>query len=242
LISLEQSIDLINFLEPGDILLERKNWYLSNSGIPGFWPHSALYIGSLNETDIYFKDEKLLNGHSFSKYLELNFPRVYLDYKTLSNEGYNQRVLEAISKGVIFQPIEISTNADYVAALRPKLSKEDKLKAILTAFSHYKKPYDYDFDFASDSSLVCSELIYKSYLADKNKKGLTFNTSINLGREVLAPVDIVKNFDLDYNTTKEQLEFVTFYDGIEEEGIAVKKGIEAFRSTWTRPKWSFFQE
>ena len=46
LISPEQLDDLRTKLRPGDILIERRNWYISNSLLPGFWPHAALYLGS----------------------------------------------------------------------------------------------------------------------------------------------------------------------------------------------------
>jgi len=242
LISLEQSVDLIGVLEPGDILIERKNWYLSNSGIPGFWPHAALYLGSLSEAGDYFDGLNFLEGESFESYVEENFPEVYLDYSNSSLEGYEMRVIEAIAPGVVLQPVEVSTDADYVVALRPRLSREDKLKAVLLAFSHYGKPYDYDFDFATSDALVCSELVYKSYLEDEGKEGLDFDTSINMGRQILTPVDIVKSFDMTYNTPEQQLDFVVFYDGVEEEGVAVERGVEIFRTSWMRPKWSFFQD
>src|SRR5205807_10665380 len=37
LISLKQIREAQTMMEPGDILLERCEWYLSNIGLPGFW-------------------------------------------------------------------------------------------------------------------------------------------------------------------------------------------------------------
>ncbi len=46
-------------LLPGDILLKRNNYQLTNMGLPGFWTHSGIYIGSLEELDKYFMDMPL---------------------------------------------------------------------------------------------------------------------------------------------------------------------------------------
>ena len=41
---LREKVDAL--LMPGDVLIARKNWYLSNLGLPGFWPHAILYLGT----------------------------------------------------------------------------------------------------------------------------------------------------------------------------------------------------
>ncbi|MEW8586125.1 MAG: hypothetical protein AB2531_10215, partial [Candidatus Thiodiazotropha sp.] len=55
LITIEQIRTLQPRLEPGDLLLERREWYLSNIGLPGFWPHAALYIGTPEQRRNYFQ-------------------------------------------------------------------------------------------------------------------------------------------------------------------------------------------
>ena len=63
LISPEMVQKYQSILELGDVLLERRNWHATNMGIPGFWPHVALYIGALGEMDAFFKCTQSLRGH-----------------------------------------------------------------------------------------------------------------------------------------------------------------------------------
>ena len=41
-------------LQPGDVLVERRSWHVTNAGIPGFCPHAALFTGTLEEMDAHF--------------------------------------------------------------------------------------------------------------------------------------------------------------------------------------------
>jgi hypothetical protein len=56
LISSAQIEQLKTNLAPGDVLLERREWYLSNIGLPGFWSHAALYLGTPSERRSFFAD------------------------------------------------------------------------------------------------------------------------------------------------------------------------------------------
>lgn len=183
LITPQQIAALKEKLEPGDILLERREWYLSNIGLPGYWPHAALYVG-------------------------------------------DGQVIEAVSEGVILNTLEHSADADAVVVLRPRLDASRRQEAVKRARELLGRPYDYDFDFRTDSAIVCTELVYKSYEPELR---LPFEEI--LGRLATPANLIARKFDLEYGTPEQQLDFVAFLDGAKDAGVA------EFRKSWLRPKW-----
>ncbi|MCB2293090.1 hypothetical protein LGK95_06080 [Clostridium algoriphilum] len=117
------------------------------------------------------------------------------------------------------------------------IAKEDKLKALFTAFEYLGKAYDYNFDVMTDNALFCSELIYKSYLCSKNKKGLTFKLEPKAGRLLLSPNSIVKKFDAEYGSENAEFDFVLFYDSSEKEKKDIRKSAIDLKTTWKLSKW-----
>ena len=63
-----------------------------------------------------------------------------------------------------------------------------------------------------------------------------------LGRPVLPPNDMVRQFDAMFGTPAEQLDLVLFLDGEERAGTAVERGLDAFRESWRRPKWQLLTQ
>ena len=221
-------------LQPGDIIMERRNWHITNVGIPGFWPHLAIYTGNMAEMDAYFADVQT-GGLTFSEAVKSLHPEVYAAYE----RGDDQRVIEAKRDGVIVQSLEESGDCDYLAVLRPRVSKQETMNAVLNAFKHYGKPYDYNFDFATDAALVCSELVYKAYLGCE---GFQMEPSQLNGRLLYPPNDLVKKFDTQLGQKEPELGFVYFLDGSESGNVAVIRDAEALRKTWQRVKWDVMQE
>lgn len=238
-------------LLPGDVLVARQNWFLSNIGLPGFWPHALLYTGTAADLKTAFDaDPEVLawakkeGAATFTALLAKRFPekwKVYSEGKDFQGHG-PIRVIESISEGVSFTATEHAFGVDYLAAMRPRLSPLDKAKAIERAFKYQGRPYDFDFDFFSDASLVCTELVYKSYQPAADFKGISVELVDVAGRRTLPANEIVKRFDTDARTDARQLDFVFFLDGREKEGKVVDGDEKAFRSSWQRVKWDVAQD
>jgi len=220
-------------LQPGDIILERRNWYLSNGFLPGFWSHMALYVGAPEDLE----GRGLLTHPLVQRHLE--------QYRQPDRNGHERRVIEAVASGVIFSSLEEMGSADHLAVLRPRVSEARKNAAIVRAFSHYGKPYDFDFDFFSTDKLVCTELIYRAY--DETLEGERVGLPLVriLGRDTLPPDEVVRMFGREHALDRQgevvgrpprrQLEFVLFLDGDLWSGQARSAGVEDFIRSAERP-------
>lgn len=243
LISQEQIRTLI--LEPGDILLERREWYLSNVGLPGYWPHAAIYIGTPAERATYFSDPHVQTwvrsrgetSGDFERLLQHDFPAAYDTSRKPQEHEHVPRIIEAISEGVSFTTLEHSAEADALAVLRPRLTKRDKAVALWRAFRYHGRPYDFDFDFRSDAALVCTELVYKSYEPSAETAGLGLPLVSLLGRIATPANALVHQFDTQYGTPAQQTDLVIFLDGHERSRSARVSDVAEFRRSWRRPKW-----
>lgn len=232
-------------LQPGDVLLERREWYLSNVGLPGYWPHAALYIGTAAERQAFFAEAEVqawVKGQGeasgdFNALLHQRYPVPFTNSARLREDQHSPRVVEAISEGVSFTTLEHSADCDSLAALRPKLSKVEKARAIVRAFHVVGRPYDFNFDFSTDAELVCTELVYKSYEPANGYTGLRLPTVEMLGRQVTPANEFVKQFDAQAASGSEQFELVEFLDGYERTKSARVASLAEFRASWKRPKW-----
>jgi hypothetical protein len=245
LVSEAQIEALKSKLQPGDVLLERRDWFLSNIGLPGFWPHAALYIGTAEERTAFFGDPEVqawvkgqgeLTG-DFNVLLQARASQAYTNSLVSQEHGHVARVVEAMSEGVSFTTLEHSAACDALAVLRPKLAKVEKARAIWKAFQYAGRPYDFNFDFSTDAELVCTELVYKAYEPANGYTGLKLPTVEMLGRQVTPANEFVKQFDAQVANGSEQFELIEFLDGYERTKSARAGSLADFRNSWKRPKW-----
>lgn len=243
LITEQQARALRSRLQPGDVLITRRNWYLSNVGLPGFWPHAAIYLGTPEERRAHFATPEfrtwlrgLVEADDFEALLQKRYPAAHATCQQPFH-GHPVRVLEAQSEGVTFTSLEHAAEADALVVLRPRLSLVEKATALVRAFHYAGRPYDFNFDFATDAELVCTELVYKAYEPGSAFVGLKLPLVEVLGRKTLPANEMVKHFDTTFGTAAQQFDFVLFLDGNERTGKAAESTLEAFRETWKRPKW-----
>ncbi len=252
LISAAQRQALVARLSPGDIVVTRQNWFLSNLGLPGFWPHAELYLGLPADLAAAFDADVETRAwvgtqpeavETFTALLAKRFPDKWQRYQRgVDFQGHGPiRVIEAISEGVSFTALEHAFGVDYLGVMRPRLPPVEKAQAILRAFHYQGRPYDFDFDFYSDATLVCTELVFKAYQPGDGMKGLQLTLVDVAGRMTLPAVELVKRFAAEADRPDRQLDFVAFLDGREAEGKAVEADLAAFRGSPARPKWDIAQ-
>jgi len=218
LITIAQIESIESELRPGDILLERRNWCLSNAFLPGFWPHAALYVGGIDD----LRRLGILDEGAVKEKLE--------EYLKPAADGHAHTVIEALSEGVIFNSLTESMHADYIAVLSPNVPEEKIAHAIIEAFRHQGKPYDFDFDFSTADKLVCTELVYRSYNGILN-----FDLVNIVGRPTLPALEIVRKFAAERQQPNRELDFVLFLDADRAAGSARLATVEEFCESANRP-------
>lgn len=240
-------------LQPGDIIVTRQNWFLSNLGLPGFWPHAELFVGTAKDLSQAFDlDPEVIawtkaqkeKAATFSELLQKRYPAKWKAYAEGQDfQGHGPiRVIESISEGVSFTAVEHAFGVDYLGAMRPRRPQVEKAKAIERAFHYQGRPYDFDFDFFSDASLVCTELVYKAYQPSAELKGLSIELVDVAGRRTLPANELVKRFDAEAELPVRQLDFVLFLDAREKDKKAFANDEKAFRDSFRRLKWDIAQQ
>jgi hypothetical protein len=225
MISDDQLAEMRAQLKPGDILIERQNWYLSRAFMPGFWAHAALYVGTTNDlAKLGLADDPRVRRH-------------WREFARRDAEGHEYLILEAVPEGVRMTTLEHCIGiADSAAVLRPRVTEAQIHEAVARAFSHLGKPYDFDFDFFSTDKLVCTELVYRAYDGQ-----VAFPLVDVMGRKTVPPTELVRKFVTERKSSRAQLDCVCFLDGDEVTGKAAFRDVEVFATTINRPGLTWFQ-
>ena len=142
LVTAEIREQIRDILKPGDVMVTRHKYALTNLFLPGFWPHAAFYVGSCDEREsLGIKLEK----HTRDKWCD------------------DKCTFEALKDGVLFRPLEQTLAVDAFVILRPTISQAGVKQAIERIVIHEGKKYNFDFDFFRADRLVCTELMYRAF-------------------------------------------------------------------------------
>ena len=159
-------------LEPGDLMFRHRYGRLSNFVIPGFWTHSAIYLG--NESDLTELGIQLT-------------PEIVSGLRAgLPEDAY---VIEGVGAGVVVNTLQVNMDCDDVVAFRPRLTDQQRVTFIQRTFDYLGCEYDYDFDLATADKLTCAELIWRC-IGDM----VHLKPKETVGRDMLLPDDLVHGF------------------------------------------------
>ena len=167
--------EVSGMLRPGDVLLIRTEDSITAALLPGFWTHAAIYTGSLQDME---------------RLGMLQHPQVSRLQRIFARLGPHALVIEAVPRGCRVHTLEYALRADHLMVLRPNLDDAAIADALIEAFNHVGKPYDFEFDFNVTTRIVCSELVYRSM---HGRGPISFRLTRRMGRFTLSPDDIVEH-------------------------------------------------
>jgi hypothetical protein len=169
-------------LQPFDLMFDKAPFALTDRFIPGHYTHAALYLGTkeqLQELDLW------------------DHPSIIPFHEQIED---GLVIAEALRPGTKLSRLVEFQNVDEIAVYRVKniLDDHKKLENILAnAISQIGKAYDFNFDVATKSVIVCSELVYHSIPYIK------WPTEYKVGRETITPdhlaeLSYFKNSPIDF--------------------------------------------
>jgi len=154
-------------LRAGDILLEKTPFRLTDSFIPGHWGHVAVWVGTPDEL----------------RALGVWEHPVVRKYHAEIESG--RGVVEALRAGVKMNTMRHFMNIDDLAVLRDQtLVEGQRIQVILQALRQVGKGYDFNFDVESTDRIVCSELVYHTFVHRQ------WPTAKALGRVTISPDNV----------------------------------------------------
>ncbi len=161
--------DIRGVLRPGDILLEKTPFRLTDKFIPGHYGHVAIWIGG--EADLRalgMWDDPLVQKHAAA---------------LTAGDG----VVEALRDGVQLSPLARFLNIDDLGVLRQEtLSDAARRDIVRRSLRQLGKAYDFNFDVETANRIVCSELVYQVYTS------LMWPTDRTVGRWTISPDQVAK--------------------------------------------------
>ncbi len=154
-------------LLPGDVLVTRHRYALTNFFLPGTWPHAALYVGTPEQREA----------------LGVRVPPP-VEHRWRGDKC----TLEALRDGVLFRPLANTLRVDAFVVVRPNTTEDGLRQAIERVVKHEGKMYNFDFDFFTSDRLVCTEVIYRAF---DGVEGFQMPLVERAGRHTLTAEDIL---------------------------------------------------
>ena len=185
----EQKRQVLDALQPGDVILTYTAGYMSDIFIPGAFKHAITYVGSVED-----RHNAGLSADRLAWLPETERNRLLESVATAKiASGQDADVIEAVAEGVIFNHLGhlMDTHINRLVVLRPQVDDNERGRALADVFLFLGDGYDYEFNFADASEQVCTEVVYRAL---DGKGPIDFTLVKRAGHPTLSADDIANNY------------------------------------------------